>query len=161
MEVEINSIKVELEKDLFTCYYPKYYTEWFVDFRTLMGDRRERIITFGDGIKNQTGIIDSLPVSERINVEEKVVIAKTRNKEDFERECLSTLRDHYIYKRRSFKVPKIEFINTSLVYIPYQIKPKKKRFTNKVVNLLYEPQSKYYDKLKKHLVIRDFYLERG
>lgn len=161
MTVEINSIKADLKDGLFTCYYPKYYAEWFVDYRTVVGDRREKVITVGDGVSNQIGFSDSIPVSEWVGVGQQQVIAKEIDEGKFRRACFETLKKHYIYRRRSFRVPEIEWVNTFLVYVPYQIKPRKKLLTNRMVDFLYEPQSKHFDKLKNYLVIEEFYRERG
>lgn len=160
MKVRINAIKVELEDDLFTCYYPNYYAEWLVDFRTLAGKRREKVITFGDGVKKQLGFINDLPTCELINVEESEIIAKKFTREEFDKNCLMSLKKYYMYKRRSFQIPEIKWLKTFLIYVPYQIKHRKNIFSNKTVNLLYEPKSQRYDKLKKYLIIQKNYNER-
>lgn len=156
----INSIKVELEEGLFTCYYPKYYAEWIVQFRTVLGKRTEKVLTFGDGLKNQQAIIDRIPDSKLVNVDDKEIMSINIDKKDFEENCLTTLKKHYMYRRRSFQIPEIELLKTSMIYVPYQIKNTKRLLSTKKIELLYEPHSKHYDKLKNYSVIQQFYKER-
>ncbi|WP_156289614.1 hypothetical protein [Oceanobacillus salinisoli] len=158
--MKVNTIKVNTKKGLFTCYYPKYYAEWIVKFRTVFGYRREKILTLGDGVANQLGIIESLPDCEIKEVNNENLIAYQIHSEEFQTNCYDKLRKYFIYKRRSWQVPEIELLSEFMVYVPYQIESKKKLLGDKTETLLYEPISKHYDKLKNYKVIQNFYMER-
>ncbi|QKY68295.1 hypothetical protein [Lentibacillus sp. CBA3610] len=157
----INTIMAEHKEGLFNCYYPKYYAEWFIKFRTLFGIRREKILTLGDGVTNHSSIIDTVPVCESKEVKNEELIAYKIDENEFYKSSFEALKKYFIYRRRSWKIPELKCTNISKVYIPYQIENKRQTFGKKEVSYLYEPSSQSYDKLKNYVIIQSFYRERG
>lgn len=159
--MQIQTMSGKKKEYLFTCYYPKYAAEWLVTFQTLFGERTEKIITAGDGITNQQGIIDGLPVCETVEVQNEAIIPYEIEKQEFQEQGKETLRKYFLYQRRSWKVPVVKRENTYVFYAPYQIESAKKLNSNKMKVMLYEVSSESYDKLEKFPIIQRFYQERG
>lgn len=159
--MRLQTMKGKKKEYLFTCYYPKYAAEWVVTFQTFFGERKEKIITAGDGVTNQQGIIDSLPTWEPIEVKREAIIPYEIEKQEFQEQGKETLRKYFLYQRRSWKVPIVQWEKTYIFYVPYQIESTKRRNSDKVKTILYEVSSESYDKLEKFPIIQQFYQERG
>ncbi|WP_079475160.1 hypothetical protein [Marinococcus halophilus] len=159
--MQIQTMPGREKEHLFTCYYPQYAAEWAVTFQTLFGERKEKIITVGDGITNRQSIIDHLPVYTTTEVKRETVIPYEIERNAFQEQGKEILRKYFLYQRRSWKVPVVQWEQTYVIYAPYQIEDVRKGAGNKMKTMLYEVSSGSYDKLEKFPIIQQFYQERG
>lgn len=158
--MEIKSVNAELKKNLETLYYPRHLAVWKVTFRTLFATRKELVVTFGDGVTGNIGIIDEVPDASLYEVDKTQLIPERINDQDFYDKSEEALRKYFIYKRRVWKIPLIECDYVESLYVPYQIEERIKK-SGDIKHYLYEPMSGFYEDLKKHKVINKFVLKEG
>lgn len=156
----INTVPCIFKEGLFTCYYPYYSAEWFVTFRTIIGTRKERIITFGDPLTSNIGISDEIQNLHKMEVDLEQVIPFNMKESTFQTISENAMRNYYIYKKRAWNLSKIHHGEIKLIYIPYQVESRKTFFTKKEKLILIEPMTNGYEKLKKHKLLNGFYQEK-
>ncbi|WP_090397444.1 hypothetical protein [Natribacillus halophilus] len=137
-------------------YYPHYYTEWMVTYRSIYGHRKEKVTTMTDSVRGGSGIANELPYLRKEDIIESDVMEEKITEQASIEEAFETLRRHYLYRAKSWSVPTIELLASQWVYIPYQLIEKTGRFSKKTKTYLFEPMSNSLDKIDKFPEIYKF-----
>ncbi|CAM4240174.1 hypothetical protein [Lacicoccus alkaliphilus] len=158
--MDIKCVEATLKDDLETYYYPNQLAVWKVTFRTLLFTRKELVVTYGDAVTGNIGIVVDVPDVSSMEADEAKVIPRGISDDAFHEKSREALRKYFIYKRRVWKIPKIECDYVDSFFVPYQVEERTTK-SGDTKYYLYEPLSNMYEELKKHKVIKSFVLGEG
>ncbi|MFB4162396.1 hypothetical protein ACE1TI_00885 [Alteribacillus sp. JSM 102045] len=137
-------------------YYPQYTTEWFVEYRSIFGKRKEKITMMTDRVRGGSSIADQRPSFLTKEVEPSAVMEAAMDEKECIEEAHETVRRYYLHHARSWSVPKIKLLSSSAVYVPYHLIEKSGRWRKKKKTFLYEPMTDSADKVEKFPEIYQF-----
>lgn len=150
----------EVSSESPTIYYPYYLSVWIVHYRSIFGNRSEKVTVMSDMVRGGSSFANLHP-TEEIKVKDLQCMEGKFSKEVTESDASEMLRRFYLHKARSWKVPKIEKSDSIFVHIPYQIVEKKALLTKKKKVYLYEPMSEQLDLLNKFPEIENHLVKEG
>ncbi|WP_096437390.1 hypothetical protein [Alteribacter populi] len=136
-------------------YYPHLLTTWTAEYRSVFGDRSEKVALMTNLVKGGTGFATT-PSTSKLEALPKEVLPAVLSLQDAEEEAYEMLRRYYMHKARSWKVPKFEHHSTVEIYVPYEYFVRPSRWLKKDRTYLHEPVSQYDDLLKKYPEIETF-----
>ncbi|MDQ0163164.1 hypothetical protein [Aeribacillus alveayuensis] len=153
---EIKSINGEILK----IYYPFLFSEWTVEYKRLVGHRKvDRRFLLTNLVKGETYFTDHRFDGDDLNIDHHWVLPQELEVDKALEEGKEFLRRYYIHTVRSWKVPKIQYIQSYPIFLSYTIF--KKNVKNKQKLFIYEVLSKSSDELKKYGEIKNFLQTRG
>lgn len=153
--MEIRTFKYTATLGRRKVYYPHILCVWTARYRSIFGEREEKIATMTNLIKGGTGFT-SIPSTEKMKAVSTELIPASMSTKEAENEAQEMLYRYYLHKARSWKVPEFHHHSTEKIYVPYECFSKRSRWSNKELMYLYEPISHCEDLLKKYPEIKAF-----
>ncbi|MFB5663621.1 hypothetical protein [Alteribacillus sp. HJP-4] len=141
-------------------YYPHCVTQWLVKYRSIFGQREEKVIMMTDRVRGGSSRSDSLPSLVDKEVEPAHIMNAHLDISVCIDDAFETLRRYYLHQARSWSVPEINLMHSRRMYMSYQIYYKQSRFSSKSKTYLYEPASNTSDRVEKFPEVFQFIKER-
>lgn len=153
--MDISIIKFEAEKNHKQLYYPYLLSTWSTNYRTVFSLRTEKRALMTNLVKGGTGFA-VLPEIEKMEALSNQVMPNFVSLQDAEEDAHEMLRRFYLHKARSWKIPEVEHLQSTLLYVPFEYFERPSTLLKRNTLFLYEPLSGSQERLKKHPEIYHF-----
>lgn len=136
-------------------YYPYLLSTWTSNYRTVFSSRMEKRALMTNLVKGGTGFAVPPQIKEMKALSNQVMPALITLKEA-EEDAHEMLRRFYLHKARSWKIPEITHLESTLLYVPFEYFERPSFLLKRDTLYLYEPLSGSEEPLKKHPEIYEF-----
>ncbi|CAM3849200.1 hypothetical protein [Alkalicoccus chagannorensis] len=136
-------------------YYPHLLSTWTTNFRTVFASRTEKRALMTNLVKGGTSFADPPQIKEMKALSDQVIPAFV-SIEEAEADAHEMLRRFYLHKARSWKIPEMTHLDSTLLYVPFEYFERPSALLKRDTFYLYEPLSGSEEPLKKHPEIYDF-----
>ncbi|WP_261133513.1 hypothetical protein [Bacillus sp. Marseille-Q3570] len=141
-------------------YYPYLFSKWNVEYKPFIGRKRTDLrFLMTNLVRGETSMLDQLLETENTEIDPEIILSQKWTANDALEEGHEFLRRHYIHKIRSWSVPKINQVESFLIYLPYEIYIEEVK--KKPQLILYESISAQIDRVDRYPEIKNFLNTRG
>ncbi|MGP4079916.1 hypothetical protein ACTWQL_08355 [Pseudalkalibacillus sp. R45] len=141
-------------------YYPYLFSKWNVEYKPFIGRKKNDLrFLMTNLVKGETSMLDQRLETEETEIDPEIILSPKWTENHALEEGHEFLRRHYIHKVRSWSVPKINQVDSFLIYLPYEIY--REEVKKKPQLVLYESISEQIDVVDRYPEIKNFLKTRG
>ncbi|WP_221568450.1 hypothetical protein [Alkalihalobacillus sp. TS-13] len=141
-------------------YYPYLFSKWNVEYKPFIGRKKTDLrFLMTNLVKGETSILDQRLETEETEIDPEIILSQKWTQNKALKEGHEFLRRHYIHKIRSWSVPRINQVESFLIYLSYEIYLEEVKKKPQLV--LYESISEQIDRVDRYPEIQKFLKTRG